>query len=89
MIRTLLLSPPSWPRTQPQQRPNDREVTRQFQREYPCPSTGKRDGACPGFVKDHINPLCNGGPDSAANMQWQPVKEAKVKDRWERKICPP
>jgi len=34
-----------------------REVTREFQREHPCPSTGKTSGGCPGYRKDHIVPL--------------------------------
>ena len=29
-----------------------REVTREFQREHPCPSTGHTGGACPGYRKD-------------------------------------
>ena len=29
-----------------------REVTREFQREHPCPSTGKTSGACPGCAKE-------------------------------------
>jgi hypothetical protein len=29
-----------------------REVTREFQRLHPCPSTGRTSGACPGYVKD-------------------------------------
>jgi hypothetical protein len=33
-----------------------REITAPFQREHPCPSTGKRWGACPGWVKDHRQP---------------------------------
>jgi hypothetical protein len=37
-----------------------REVTREFQREHPCPSTGKTRGACPGYRKDHIKPLACG-----------------------------
>ena len=64
-----------------------REVAAQFQHANPCPSTGKARGACPGYVKDHINPLCNGGPDAISNMQWQTVAAAKVKDRWEGSIC--
>ena len=40
-----------------------REVTREFQREHPCPSTGKTSGACPGYRKDHIRPLACGGSD--------------------------
>jgi hypothetical protein len=37
-----------------------RQVTQEFQREHPCPSTGKATGACPGYWKDHINPLACG-----------------------------
>jgi hypothetical protein len=37
-----------------------REVTREFQREHPCPSTGKASGGCPGYRKDHIIPLACG-----------------------------
>ncbi len=64
-----------------------REVAAQFQREHPCPSTGKRWGACPGYVHDHINPRCNGGPDAVSNMQWQTIADAKIKDRREWPIC--
>jgi hypothetical protein len=39
-----------------------REVAAQFQREHPCPSTGKRWGACPGWVKDHIDPALQRRP---------------------------
>ena len=42
-----------------------REVTREFQREHPCPSTGQTRGACPGYRKDHVIPLaCLAGRDS-------------------------
>jgi hypothetical protein len=41
----------------------------------------------PGYVVDHIVPLCAGGADAASNMQWQTVEEAKVKDRQERAMC--
>jgi hypothetical protein len=64
-----------------------REVTREFQREHPCPSTGKPSGACPGYRKDHVKPLACGGPDAVWNLQWQTVAEARAKDRWERKTC--
>ena len=64
-----------------------REVTREFQREHPCPSTGRISGACPGYRKDHIKPLACGGPDAVWNLQWQTVAAAKAKDRWERKAC--
>lgn len=64
-----------------------RAVAREFQRLHPCPSTGLQTGACPGYVKDHMRPLCAGGADATWNMQWQTVEDAKVKDRWERAIC--
>jgi hypothetical protein len=64
-----------------------REVTREFQREHPCPSTGKTGGACPGYRKDHVEPLACGGPDAVSNLQWQTIRDARAKDRWERKAC--
>ena len=42
---------------------------------------------CPGYVKDHIKPLACRGPDTAANLQWQTIQAARVKDKWERKSC--
>jgi hypothetical protein len=60
-----------------------REVTREFQREHPCPSTGKTSGACPGYRKDHVVPLACGGAEVVANLQWQTIAAAKAKDRWE------
>jgi hypothetical protein len=58
-----------------------RAVAREFQRDYPCPSTGLASGPCPGYWKDHIVPLACGGPDTVANMQWQTIQEAKAKDK--------
>lgn len=63
-----------------------REVRREFQRVHPCPSTGLRTGACPGYVVDHRIALCVGGPDSVENMQWQTVEAAREKDRTECKL---
>jgi hypothetical protein len=40
-----------------------------------------------GYVVDHIFPLCAGGADRPANMQWQAVAEAKVKDVDEKRLC--
>jgi hypothetical protein len=62
-------------------------VKREFQLTYPCPSTGRTSGACPGYVKDHVVPLICGGPDTVSNMQWQTVPAAKAKDGWEAKGC--
>ena len=52
-----------------------------------CPATSKPRGSCPGYIIDHVIPLCAGGPDSSVNMQWQTVAAAKIKDREERRQC--
>ena len=54
-----------------------------FKRAHPCPSTGKKSGACPGYTIDHIKPLQRGGADAPSNMQWQTKAAAKEKDKWE------
>jgi hypothetical protein len=54
-----------------------------FQKQHPCPSTGRTSGACPGYVVDHVTPLKRGGADRPSNMQWQTVEAAKAKDRIE------
>lgn len=41
----------------------------------------------PGYVVDHVVPLCAGGADAPENMQWQTIEEAKAKDRLERQLC--
>ena len=60
---------------------------RDFQKEHPCPATGKTSGRCPGYVIDHVEPLACGGPDDPSNMQWQTVADAKAKDKVERQNC--
>lgn len=66
-------------------------VLRAFKAEWPCPSTGSRVGACPGWSIDHVIPLACGGKDAVYNLQWLP-DEAKsasteiAKDRFERKV---
>jgi hypothetical protein len=62
-----------------------RAARSEFQREKPCPSTGKTSGRCPGYVVDHIKALECGGPDSPTNMQWQTTADAKAKDKTERR----
>src|SRR5205085_4202303 len=64
-----------------------RSETAAFKRTAPCPATGERRGACPGYVIDHIEPLCAGGRDHPDNMQWQTVADAKAKDREEIRRC--
>ena len=60
---------------------------RAFRILYPCPATGHPRGACPGWVVDHVVPLCAGGADHPHNMQWQSAADAKVKDRDEIALC--
>ncbi len=57
-----------------------------FMRSHPCPSTRKLHGACPGYVVDHVQPLCAGGPDEPGNMQWQSREDARIKDAEERRL---
>ena len=54
-----------------------------FRRSHPCPSTGKKHGACPGYVVDHVRALKHGGADAPYNMQWQTKEAAKAKDKVE------
>jgi hypothetical protein len=58
-----------------------------FVRDHPCPANGKKSGTCPGWIVDHIEPLCAGGRDVPENMQWQTIADAKAKDKLERKQC--
>jgi hypothetical protein len=62
-------------------------VPREFEHQHPCPATGRGYGPCPGYIRDHIIPLCAGGPDAPENMQWQTLEQSKVKDRQERRQC--
>jgi hypothetical protein len=62
-------------------------VKREFQLTHPCPATGRTSGVRLGYVKDHILPLTCGGPDAVANLQWQTIRDAKAKDKWETKGC--
>lgn len=58
-----------------------------FIKTHPCPATGTTTSPCPGYVIDHVIPLCAGGPDEPGNMMWQEIRASYVKDAWERKIC--
>jgi hypothetical protein len=66
--------------------PRSSDVPRQFMHIHPCPGgpdKGHTTGACHGYVRDHIIPLCKNGPDTVANLQWQTVADGHAKDRWE------
>jgi hypothetical protein len=62
-------------------------VKHEFQLTHPCPATGLTSGLCPGWVKDYIVPLACGGLDAVSNLQWQTIRDAKAKDKWETKGC--
>lgn len=64
-----------------------RSPVRAFIAAVPCPGTGKTHARCPGYVVDHIVPLCAGGADSPDNMQWQERAESLEKDRAEVALC--
>lgn len=53
----------------------------------PCPATGLPHGPCPGWIVDHVEPLCNGGADDPSNMQWQTKSDALRKDKIEWATC--
>jgi hypothetical protein len=44
--------------------PRSASVKREFQLTHPCPATGLRSSACPGYIKEHVVPLAGGGPDA-------------------------
>lgn len=58
-----------------------------FVRAVACPATGLHKLPCKGWIIDHVVPLCLGGPDKPANMQWQTVPDARAKDRIEKQQC--
>lgn len=63
------------------------KVRHAFVKEQACPSTGRHRLPCPGYIIDHVRPLCAGGEDATFNLQWQTVEDAKAKDKEERKEC--
>lgn len=67
--------------------PRTAAAVRQFRREHACPVTGRHRGPCPGYEVDHITPLCAGGADAPANMQWLAVSEHRAKTRTDRATC--
>lgn len=59
-----------------------------FKRANACPATGKASiASCPGYIVDHVIPLCACGEDKPSNMQWQTLAASKAKDRVEDAQC--
>lgn len=58
-----------------------------FKRHNPCPSTGARRGACPGYQVDHTISLCAGGEDKARNMAWLSAEDHAFKTRIDLREC--
>lgn len=67
--------------------PRDPKTVVEFRKTHPCPHTGLVTGPCPGYVVDHMYPLCAGGADAPSNMMWQEYGASLVKDRLERELC--
>lgn len=67
--------------------PRSAAAKAEFKRANPCPATGQRRGACPGWQIDHATPLKCGGADHPSNMQWLTVEAHKAKTRAEAKEC--
>lgn len=67
--------------------PRSTAVVAQFKRMNPCPSTGAVRGACRGWEVDHVVPLCAGGLDAAANMQWLTKEDHRQKTRLDVMQC--
>ena len=58
-----------------------------FKKANHCPANGKASGPCPGYIVDHVIPLCACGEDKPSNMQWQTLADSKAKDKLEDKQC--
>ena len=67
--------------------PRDRTQVREFRNANPCPATGLKRGACPNFEVDHVIPLCAGGSDSPANMQWISKEDHRFKTFLDVRSC--
>ncbi len=62
-------------------------IKAEFRKANPCPATGRKTGACPGWEVDHRQALVCGGADTVDNLQWLPVAEHREKTRAEVKLC--
>lgn len=73
--------------SQPTKQTRHPSVRAEFLREHPALSMVNDVGPCPGYVVDHIKPLCVGDDDSVDNMQWQTSGGSYLKDNSERAMC--
>ena len=67
--------------------PRDSTEKAAFRKENPCPSTGEKKGACPGYEVDHKKALMNRGKDKPENMQWLNKEEHKEKTKSDIEQC--
>jgi hypothetical protein len=67
--------------------PRSPAIKAEFRKANPCPATGRKTGACPGWEVDHRQALVCGGADTVDNLQWLPVAEHREKTRAEVKLC--
>lgn len=68
---------------QPRPHKAQRRRQKRIQEVNPCPATGSRSGACPGYIIDHVVQFNRGGANAPGNMQWQTKDAAKAKDESE------
>lgn len=67
--------------------PRSSAAVAEFKRHNPCPVNGAKRGPCPGYEVDHVEPLCAGGPDIPANMQWLTRDAHRAKTRVDVMRC--
>lgn len=82
LFASLLISLPAFAKI-----PRDKAQVRAFRNEQPCPATGLKRGACPGWHVDHIIALCAGGEDHPRNMQWISKEDHRFKTLVDVREC--
>ena len=89
LFRTILLSAFALSQAAPIEAKQYRSsaAVAEFKRINPCPTTGATKGRCAGWEVDHVTPLCAGGPDAPANMQWLTVSDHRQKTKVDVMHC--
>lgn len=82
LFASLLISLPAFAKI-----PRDKAQVRAFRSEHPCPATGLKRGACPGFEVDHVQSLCSGGADKKENLQWLSKEDHRFKTLVDVREC--